>query len=164
MNQNNRIAFLAAVFALVFLFQFVYVPNMRRVDAARRLLTQKQKDAVQLSALITRSGSVSSSKSTDLAPADFSLFVFVSRAIEIALPGGRVTKITPVSENVLPDFLDQRMTIVFEDVDLERLLAFFKLVEEKPYLRFGYVQVAKNPLKPFLVKAEMEIAAYRPRK
>jgi len=73
----------------------------------------------------------------------------------------RISRITPVTESILLNAIEQHITIGIEEIELEKLLMLLDEIEKRDFLRFGYLQISRNAQKPFVVKAEMEIISYK---
>ncbi len=160
-RTNLRNLSAAGLLVLVLLYQFVCAPGIRKIRDLNRIYTQKQKDLETLNNLILQYKSRTNQTSIVFAPENFNLYLFVSKTLEVTGLKSQVSRITPISENILLNAKEQRITVTLEDVELAKLLGFLNEVEKRGFLRFGYLQISRNPQKQFFVKTEMEIFSYK---
>jgi len=146
---------------LILLYQFVCAPGIRKIRDLNRIYIQKQKDLETLNSLILEYKNKTAQPSIAFAPENFNLYLFISKALQDSGLKSQVARITPVSENILLNAIEQHITIVLEDIELAKLLNFFDAIEKKQFLTFGYVQISRNPQKQFLIKVDMEIVSYK---
>jgi len=139
------------------------MPNIKKIKELNRSLDQKQKDLQTLNNLISQYREKTAKESPVFAAPDFNLYLFVSKAAETVAAKSRISRITPVTENTLYNTVEQHISIAVEEIELEKLLMFLEEIEKRDFLRFGYLQISRNPQKPFVVKAEMELICYKPR-
>ncbi|MCM8815185.1 MAG: hypothetical protein NC931_04295 [Candidatus Omnitrophica bacterium] len=158
-RPNNLM--IAAVVILLLLYQFVCAPNIKKSRSINRAIEQKQKDLQTLTALAAEYKERTKEKKVVLAPEEFKLFLFVSKAVEKIGSTSRLSRITPVTENIFLNTVEQHISIAFEEIELEKLLMLLEEIEKRDFLRFGYLQISRNPQKPFVVKSEMELVSYK---
>lgn len=161
MFKNLKNLSLLALIILALLYQFVCAPGIKKIRDLNRMYVQKQKDLETLNNLISQYKSKTKQADVIFAPENFNLYLFVSKTLESNGLKSSVSRITPVTENILLNAVEQHITIALEDVELAKLLNFFEDIEERQFLTFGYLQISRNPQKQFFVKAEMEIISYK---
>lgn len=154
---------LAGIVILALLYQFVCAPGIRKIRQLNVTYQQKQKDLQSLKGLISQYRERTTVQPFVFAPEDFSLYLFVSKAVENVGSKSKISRITPVTENILLNTIEQHINIAIEEIELENLLLFLEEIEKRDFLRYGYLQISKNPQKPFVVKAEMELICYKPK-
>lgn len=159
-NKTNSII-LAGVIILLILYQFVCLPGMRKIREINKTYQQKQKDLQTLTDLISQYKEKSTTEKPVFAPSEFNLYLFISRLIETTGSKPRISRITPVTENILLNAREQHISIAIEEIELEKLLEFLEEIEKRDFLRYGYIQISRNPQKPFVVKAEIEVVCYK---
>jgi type II secretory pathway component PulM len=162
MNRNRQILALVVFATIIFLYQYVYQPNARRVRSDSALLIQKQKDFDALTDLISKHKASAAAKSTERVPQDFTLFSFVADRLEKRFSRDQITRISPVATHSDSPAIQETIAVTLEDVKLDQLLGFLQEVESRPYLFFTSFQITRNTIKPYLVRAEMEIACSSP--
>lgn len=159
-NRANSLI-LAGIIILLILYQFVCLPNMRKIREINKTYQQKQKDLNTLNDLISQYKEKTKKENPIFAPQEFNLYLFVSRLIETTDPKLRISRITPVTENILLNAKEQHISVAIEEIDLEKLLMFLEEIEKRDFLRYSFIQISRNPQKPFVVKAEVEIVCYK---
>ncbi|MCM8829017.1 MAG: type II secretion system protein GspM [Candidatus Omnitrophica bacterium] len=158
-RPNNLM--IAAVVILLILYQFVCLPNIRKIRSVNRVIEQKRKDFQTLTSLAAEYKERTAEEKVVLAPPEFNLYLFISKAAETIGSKSRISRITPVTENILLKTVEQHISIAFEEIELEKLLMLLDEIEKRDFLRFGYLQISRNPQKPFVVKSEMELVSYK---
>ncbi|HOL36036.1 MAG TPA: type II secretion system protein GspM [bacterium] len=162
-RTNPKNVVLLGLLILVLLYQFVWLPGARKVKNLNTTYVQKQKDLETLKGLIQQYQEKTAQEPVVYAPSDFNLYLFVSRVIDITGSKLKISRITPVSENVLLNMIEQHITLSIEDIELEKLLLLLNEIEKREFLRYGYLQISRNAQKPFFVKVEMELISYKAR-
>lgn len=160
-GNKTKGAILAGIAILMLLYQFVCMPNLRKVREINRICQQKQKDIQTLTDLIQKYKEKTTKGELVFAPDGFNLYLFVSRLLDTDASKTRVSRITPVSENILLNAIEQHISITIEEIELEKLLPLIAEIENRDFLRFGYLQISRNAQKPFVVKADVEIVCYK---
>ncbi|MGB9642809.1 MAG: hypothetical protein ACP5JO_01745 [Candidatus Ratteibacteria bacterium] len=162
-GTNPKNVMLLGILILVLLYQFVWLPGVRKVKTLNTTYVQKQKDLETLKGLILQYQEKTAQPSVVYAPTDFNLYLFVSRIIETTGSKLKISRITPVTENILLNMIEQHITLSIEDIELEKLLLLLNEIEKRDFLRYGYLQISRNAQKPFFVKVEMELISYKAR-
>lgn len=159
-NKANSIV-LAGIVVLLILYQFVCLPNLKKIREITKTYQQKQNDLKTLNEMISQYKEKTKKENPIFAPPEFNLYLFISRLIETTDLKSRISRITPVSENILFNTKEQHISLTIEEIELTKLLEFLEEIEKKDFLRYGYIQISRNPQKPFVVKAEVEIVCYK---
>ncbi|HOK80253.1 MAG TPA: type II secretion system protein GspM [bacterium] len=162
-RTNPKNVVLLGLLILVLLYQFVWLPGARKVKNLNTTYVQKQKDLETLKGLIQQYQEKTAQPAVVFAPSNFNLYLFVSKAIDITGSKLKISRITPVTENVLLNMIEQHITLSIEDIELEKLLLLLNEIEKREFLRYGYLQISRNAQKPFFVKVEMELISYKAR-
>jgi len=158
---NYKNLLLGGFLILLLLYQFVCAPGIRKIKDLNKTYIQKQKELETLNNLISQYKARTTQSTTLFAPSNFNLYLFVSKSIDMIDSKSRISRITPVTESILLNAIEQHITIGIEEIELEKLLMLLDEIEKRDFLRFGYLQISRNAQKPFVVKAEMEIISYK---
>ncbi len=155
---------LFAIVILMLLYQFVCLPGIKKTRDLNRLLQQKRKDLSTLNSLISQYREKTTTQVPSLAPENFNLYLFVSKSSELIDSKSKISRITPVIENVLSNTVEQHVSLTIEEIELEKLLMFLEEIEKRDFLRYGYLQISRNPQKQFVLKAEIDLVCYKAKK
>ncbi|MCX7705935.1 MAG: hypothetical protein N2115_06750 [bacterium] len=162
--QKNKAGgiILSGIVILILLYQFMCLPNIKKIREINKAYQQKQKDLQTLTNLISQYKERTTKANPVFAPAEFNLYLFMSRLIEMMNLRPNISRITPVTENILSNAREQHISVGIEEIELEKLLVLLGEIEKRDFLRYGYLQISRNAQKPFVVKAEIELVCYKP--
>ncbi|MCM8817458.1 MAG: type II secretion system protein GspM, partial [Candidatus Omnitrophica bacterium] len=136
-NKANSIV-LAGIVVLLILYQFVCLPNLKKIREITKTYQQKQNDLKTLNEMISQYKEKTKKENPIFAPPEFNLYLFISRLIETTDLKSRISRITPVSENILFNTKEQHISLTIEEIELAKLLEFLEEIEKKDFLRYGY--------------------------
>lgn len=156
----RRVIFFGVLAVLLFCYQFAFVPGRRKLRALEQQRVQKTKDyqlLVRLAEQYRERLEKQSGQEVKPSPTSFSLLSFVVDLLENAGLKANVKEIKPLPEQLVENFVFQRVRLALADTSLESLYGFLQKLENSPAVYVPNFQLKRNKEKPFLISAELEL-------
>jgi hypothetical protein len=156
----RQVVYIGVLALLLFFYQFAFVPGRKKLHALEQQQVQKTKDyqlLTRLAGQYRESLEKQSGQEIRPSPASFSLLSFVVDLLESAGLKANVKEIKPLPEQLVENFVFQRVRLALADTSLESIYGFLQKLESSPAVYVPNFQLKRNKDKPFLVSAELEL-------
>lgn len=160
--MDKKILFLAIIFVLIFEFQYIYLPNKRKLENIEKLISKKEKEFEEF--LQLREKYKKNEKGNDKLKTTsdkFSFFTYLNDLID----GERIRenvgeiKILPREEN--EKYILEKIQITLNLISLEKLLSLLEKIEKTKGLYIVQFEERRDKNKPYLLNTSIIIGCLK---
>ncbi|MBN1445991.1 MAG: hypothetical protein JW957_07795 [Candidatus Omnitrophica bacterium] len=164
--MNKRKLFLLVVLLAVFAeLRLVYFPQKKKIISLNKLISAKEKDRDELSALCVEYASKKngdSEPSLKIAEKNFSLFSYAGKLIEKQNLERSIAGIQPLAPAEKEGYITERTRLSLKGTTLKQLYDFLYEIEVKENAVYiSDFRMRRDKEKPAFLTAEIELAAVK---
>jgi hypothetical protein len=164
--MNKRKLLLLIILLAVFAqLRLVYFPNKSKINSLNKLISAKEKDRDELSALCMQYASKKnggSESSLKIAENNFSLFSYAGKIIEKQNLERSISGIQPLSPAEKEGYITERTRLSIKGITLKQLYDFLYEIEVKENAVYvSDFRMRRDKENPAFLTAEIELAAVK---
>lgn len=160
--MDKKILFLGIIFVLIFEFQYIYLPNKRKLENIEKLISKKEKEFGEFLELCEKyKKNEKGNDKLKTASDKFSFFTYLNDLID----GERIRenvseiKILPREEN--EKYILEKIQITLNLISLEKLLSLLEKIEKTKGLYIVQFEERRDKNKPYLLNTSIIIGCLK---
>ncbi|MGC8976968.1 MAG: hypothetical protein ACP5OB_05030 [Candidatus Ratteibacteria bacterium] len=162
--MDRKIFFLILVFIIIFEFQYIYLPNRKKIKNLDKLIIQKEKQYIEFLDLCEKYKKTKGKKNENqikYAPLKFSFFTYLNDLIEKTGIKTNIQDIKILPKEEIGRYILEKLEIDLNLITLEQTLSILSQIERTKGVYITYFEMKRDKNKPYLLNLSMGISCLK---
>ncbi|MCM8784851.1 MAG: hypothetical protein NC827_00970 [Candidatus Omnitrophica bacterium] len=159
--MDRRIILILIAFIIIFEYQYIYIPNKRKVKNLENLILKKEKEYNEFIELCEKykKGEIKEKNySVEVATDRFSLFSYLNDLIEVSSIKTNISDINILPKEKINEYLLEKIEIQINLITIEQLLSILEKLEKTKGIYIYQFEMKRDKNKPYLLNTSMIIS------
>ncbi|MCM8818254.1 MAG: hypothetical protein NC915_02070 [Candidatus Omnitrophica bacterium] len=161
--MDKRIVVLLILFVIIFEFQYIYMPNRKKLENLNALILKKEKEYTEFLNLCEKykKSENEHSKGLKVVPGDFSFFSYLNDLIDNFNIRANVGDLKILPSEDISQYLLEKIQIDLNLMSLEQTLSLINKIEKTKGLYITRFEMKRDKDKPYLLNISTIISCLK---
>ncbi|MCM8832518.1 MAG: hypothetical protein NC816_01135 [Candidatus Omnitrophica bacterium] len=162
--MDRRIILVLIAFIVIFEYQYIYVPNKKKIKNLENLISKKEKDYnefIELCEKYKRGEIEKREHSVEVVSDKFSLFSYLNDLIEFSTIKTNVSDINILPKEDIKEYILEKIELQINLITIEQLLSILEKLEKTKGIYIYQFEMKRDKNKPYLLNVSMIISCLK---
>ncbi|MCM8767616.1 MAG: hypothetical protein NC921_02395 [Candidatus Omnitrophica bacterium] len=162
--MDRRIILVLIAFIVIFEYQYIYVPNKKKIKNLENLISKKEKDYnefIELCEKYKRGEIEKREHSVEVVSDKFSLFSYLNDLIEVSTIKTNVSDINILPKEDIKEYILEKIELQINLITIEQLLSILEKLEKTKGIYIYQFEMKRDKNKPYFLNVSMIISCLK---